>query len=299
MKLFSAARRKAFTLIELLVVIAIIAILAAILFPVFSQARDKARATACLSNEKQIGLGLLQYNQDFDECEPSGAIANTNAGMGWAGQVCAYIGDTNKGGGSALWVCPSDTTTAPPISYAYNANFVSGANGSWTGIQLSQFGSPAKTVAVAEIAGATGTYDVSKAPTLRSSGDYSADSTNSLAANSTVGQSPAGIGCIGPNNGSGPLWATGVMNYEKLTQSIPARHAGNGSNFLLADGHAKFLRSTSGFTGVSNAKNADCGNDNGGTWYGSGGFLNAANTAATACTVNGGTQTMDATFSVN
>src|SRR6185437_593778 len=59
--------RKGFTLIELLVVIAIIAILAAILFPVFAQAREKARQATCLSNLKQIGLATLQYNQDYDE----------------------------------------------------------------------------------------------------------------------------------------------------------------------------------------------------------------------------------------
>ena len=56
-----------FTLIELLVVIAIIAVLAAILFPVFSQAREKARQTSCLSNAKQLALGVLMYAQDFDE----------------------------------------------------------------------------------------------------------------------------------------------------------------------------------------------------------------------------------------
>ena len=62
--------RAGFTLIELLVVIAIIAILAAILFPVFAQARDKARQSSCLSNEKQMALGILAYTQDYDEIFP-------------------------------------------------------------------------------------------------------------------------------------------------------------------------------------------------------------------------------------
>ena len=67
---FTSGKRAAFTLIELLVVIAIIAILAAILFPVFAQAREKARQSSCLSNEKQIGLAIMQYVQDFDETFP-------------------------------------------------------------------------------------------------------------------------------------------------------------------------------------------------------------------------------------
>lgn len=70
--------RRAFTLIELLVVIAIIAILAAILFPVFAQARQKARQVACLSNLKQVGTGLMMYTQDYDEVLPGNSTLGTN-----------------------------------------------------------------------------------------------------------------------------------------------------------------------------------------------------------------------------
>ena len=76
-------RRRGFTLIELLVVIAIIAILAAILFPVFAKAREKARQASCQSNEKQLGLAFLQYVQDNDEKFP----ANFRRPMGLAGQA--------------------------------------------------------------------------------------------------------------------------------------------------------------------------------------------------------------------
>jgi prepilin-type N-terminal cleavage/methylation domain-containing protein/prepilin-type processing-associated H-X9-DG protein len=69
----------AFTLIELLVVIAIIAILAAILFPVFAQAREKARQTACLNNQKQVGTAMLMYTQDYDEMLPLGYTAAGNS----------------------------------------------------------------------------------------------------------------------------------------------------------------------------------------------------------------------------
>lgn len=82
--------RKAFTLIELLVVIAIIAILAAILFPVFAQAKDSAKDTAALSNVKQLGLSQLMYSADYDDYLPLSATANTAGWNVWTGLVQPY-----------------------------------------------------------------------------------------------------------------------------------------------------------------------------------------------------------------
>ena len=90
-------KRKGFTLIELLVVIAIIAILAAILFPVFAQAREKARAITCVSNMNQLGLGLIMYQQDYDDnfCPPLawmpvGNFDPTNSPMTWDRLIYPY-----------------------------------------------------------------------------------------------------------------------------------------------------------------------------------------------------------------
>ncbi|WP_394795833.1 DUF1559 domain-containing protein [Armatimonas sp.] len=107
-------QKRAFTLIELLVVIAIIAILAAILFPVFAQAREKARQTSCLSNQKQIGLGVMQYVQDYDETYPTAYYyknntATTNGGSaGGYVHISVLINPYLKN--EQVWVCPSDAT---------------------------------------------------------------------------------------------------------------------------------------------------------------------------------------------
>jgi prepilin-type N-terminal cleavage/methylation domain-containing protein/prepilin-type processing-associated H-X9-DG protein len=95
-------RANGFTLIELLVVIAIIAILAAILFPVFAQAREKARRASCVSNLKQIGLGMMQYSQDYDETMPIAAYNMWNRQTTkWMDIIQPYVKSTQ------LFDCPS------------------------------------------------------------------------------------------------------------------------------------------------------------------------------------------------
>jgi prepilin-type N-terminal cleavage/methylation domain-containing protein/prepilin-type processing-associated H-X9-DG protein len=125
--------RKGFTLIELLVVIAIIAILAAILFPVFAKAREKARQTSCLSNLKQIGTSVMMYTQDYDEMYPisyqdvtSGAGSEAQIPMTWPNRLMPYIKN------SQVYKCPSDSRPPNvdfvgcrpiPQSYCWNLNF--------------------------------------------------------------------------------------------------------------------------------------------------------------------------------
>ncbi len=123
--------RKGFTLIELLVVIAIIAILAAILFPVFSRARENARRSSCQSNLKQIGLGMIQYSNDYnDMLPPMGTSSPTNtagAAGSWAQRIYPYVKSVQ------IYVCPSngasrvnrDATVQgfPDIPRGYAANW--------------------------------------------------------------------------------------------------------------------------------------------------------------------------------
>jgi prepilin-type N-terminal cleavage/methylation domain-containing protein/prepilin-type processing-associated H-X9-DG protein len=115
-------RRQGFTLIELLVVIAIIAILAAILFPVFAQAREKARQTECLNNTKQIALGVLQYLNDFDETFPMmgyrGVRGNIQCWFTFLSALDPYIKDKKDKG---IFSCPS-RRDAMDIGAFFNAN---------------------------------------------------------------------------------------------------------------------------------------------------------------------------------
>src|SRR5688572_4544528 len=110
-------KKRAFTLIELLVVIAIIAILAAILFPVFAQAKEAAKKSACLSNTKQIGMAIMMYSSDYDDLMP-GLLANIppiNGGSGWPHipydrQIAPYVKN------DAIYMCPDDASGGAPAA---------------------------------------------------------------------------------------------------------------------------------------------------------------------------------------
>ncbi len=125
--------RKGFTLIELLVVIAIIAILAAILFPVFAQAREKGRQTACLSNLKQIGLALQQYTQDYDGVYPNHNRWGATDRKTSLQRMYPYIKSDQ------MLICPSharvpDLSTGTYMNYAYNLGYSYAAYGAGYGL---------------------------------------------------------------------------------------------------------------------------------------------------------------------
>jgi len=157
--------RHAFTLIELLVVIAIIAILAAILFPVFARAREKARQTSCLSNIKQIVLAFMMYAEDYDETMPMGVYPDWttywDTKVDWSGNV---IGDgliTPYTKNQQLAACPSlkgVSADRPYSGYAYNVSYIGPTPGDpWDPnpgqpAALAEIQSPCETVLAADSA---------------------------------------------------------------------------------------------------------------------------------------------------
>lgn len=248
--------RSGFTLIELLVVIAIIAILAAILFPVFAKVREKARQTACLSNLKQIGLGEVQYEEDYDEQTTNG-INNYGGGQGWAGQIYPYLKS------NAVFVCPDDVPGVGS-SYGMNSNFASevpNTNGAVppVGTNIAAFTAPTRTVMLFEVTDCTGWQP-----------------STELALDKPYGDSPVGAGngaqydpggANGPGTGPGGpgtlQYATGEMHASQLNghfTGLQGRH-NNGSNFLMADCHAKWFNPMSVASGYTNASSTDCGSN--------------------------------------
>ncbi len=134
--------RRGFTLIELLVVIAIIAILAAILFPVFARAREKARQTSCLSNEKQYCLALLMYSQDYDEMVIQGLFRWDGTGTCGYDQIPWRIALQPYLKNRQLEECPSSTLGCQHY----------GINPYICGLKLAKIGAPASLCAIGEAA---------------------------------------------------------------------------------------------------------------------------------------------------
>lgn len=216
-------KTKGFTLIELLVVIAIIAILAAILFPVFAKAREKARQASCQSNLKQLGLGFVQYIQDYDEKTPVGADAH---GDGWAGEIYSYVKSTG------IYSCPDDSGVSPKVSYEMNSNCAS--------INDSIVASTSNTVLLWENQDAA----IADSDTMLQTGngtsaaDWNTTPTPNTGSMAGDGFNTSWTGEIGPlATTSGP----GNIGSCNDGGSSPTIHD-PGANYLGFDGHVKFLR---------------------------------------------------------
>jgi len=232
-------KTRAFTLIELLVIIAIIAILAAILFPVFAKVREKARQTSCTSNLKQLGLAFVQYTQDNDEKYPCGTApstdtANYGQGTGWAGEIYPYV----KSNG--VYICPDDSYEH--FSYGYNQNVATGGTGVVPGnaASLADFSAPTQTILLDEVmCWSSGYTQLPSTP-----GETQSPIADGLPWNGTGGQM-----CNLGNCSLGTDNAVGILAGKPGGTQHP-RHTDN-ANYLMADGHVKWLHGTSVSPGLN------------------------------------------------
>lgn len=226
-------RRKGFTLIELLVTIAIIAILAAILFPVFARARENARRSSCMSNLKQISLGIRMYTQDYDEHVPPIVIndsADANNPYGWADAVQPYVKSTQ------LFQCSSEEWGARwPNDVNFNGPRPNGAGAGYTdywmnsmasktsaqgngGKSIAEFEYPSQTVLLGD---GGGTW--SNKPSFYSDSRYYSNG---------ITKSTVAMGYCG---------STSAPHLAIIKDEGSERHL-DATNFAFADGHVKWIK---------------------------------------------------------
>lgn len=225
-------RRSGFTLIELLIVIAIIAILAAILFPVFAAARERARTAACSSNVSQISKALKMYETDNSKFPPiDGGVTQGEADVTWLRNLMLTSYLKNKGAA----YCPSQTMGRSaenqiwggyyPFGYAINSNICEDWGGGGYGISPESIArEPSKTILIGDANWNWFAYDFSEnslLPTRPDAPDGSADGVRT------------------PNWWSGKV----AWRHPKSRRPRPANTGGNGSsNFAMLDGHVALLK---------------------------------------------------------